>query len=335
MAIRERQLKIAMIISLVLGIVSLHYLTVHEKMLHHAVYRMLFYLPLVLSSFWFRLKGAVIVSMTVCLLYIPYMIVQWHGAAQDLNKILESILFVFIAFVLGYLAQKERARHEELMLNESLAAMGRALSEVAHDMKTPLIAIGGFAQQVYNRLESNDADRRKLHIVIQETQRLEMMVKGMLDFGRPIELKRSKTDLNVLIHEALEVANVMARQSRVALKTDLDPFLPPLFLESAWIRQALLNLITNAIQASPAEGEVRISTRHANGKSILEIMDHGCGIPEEDAKKVFQPFVSKKKGGTGLGLAITKKIVEAHGGEIFLGLNKEKGVTFSILLPVV
>jgi signal transduction histidine kinase len=79
---------------------------------------------------------------------------------------------------------------------------------------------------------------------------------------------------------------------------------------------------------------VRISTRHNNGKVILEVKDHGCGITEENAKKVFQPFVSKKKGGSGLGLAIVKKIVDVHGGEIFLSRNEKKGVTFSILLPV-
>ncbi|MFC1869249.1 PAS domain-containing sensor histidine kinase [Thermodesulfobacteriota bacterium] len=334
MAVQEKQLKITLIVFLILVILSLHYFTMHEKVLHHAVYRMLFYLPLVLSSFWFGLRGAILVSITVSLLYLPYVIFRWQGIGYDFNKILESILFVFIALILGYLAQKEREKHKELMHSENLAAIGRALSEVAHDMKTPLIAIGGFAQQVYNKPEASETNRKKLNVVIQETARLEMMIKGMLDFGRPIELSRSKTDLNQLIRETLEVAGVMAKQSRVALKRDLEP-LPSLLLESSWIRQAILNLITNAIQASPPDGDVWISTRHSNGKVVLEVIDHGCGIPEENAKQIFQPFVSKKKGGAGLGLAIVKRIVDAHGGEVSLSLSAGKGVTFSLLFPVI
>lgn len=335
MATHEKQLKIGLIFFLILGIVGLHYFTMHEKMLHHAVYRMLFYLPLVLSSFWFGLNGAVFVSIAVCLLYVPYVILQWQGTINGFNRILESILFVFIAMVLGYLAQKERQKHKELIRSENLAAIGRALSEVAHDMKTPLIAIGGFAQQVYNKLDARDINRKKLHIVIRETVRLETMVKRMLDFGRPVELKKSKTDLNRLILDTLEVAGVMAEQSGVVLQGDLEPLLPQLLLEPSRIKEALLNLITNAIQASASDGEVWISTRNNNGKVILEVRDHGCGIPEENVKKVFQPFVSKKKDGTGLGLAIVKKIAEAHGGEVFLSPNEGNGVTFSIVLPVI
>jgi len=334
MTVQEKQLKIALIFFLILGIVSLHYFTMHEKMLFHAVYRMLFYLPLILSSFWFGLSGAVFVSMAVCTLYVPYVILQWQGAVNDFNRILESVLFIFIALVLGYLAQKERQKHIELTRSENLAAIGRALSDVAHDMKTPLIAIGGFAQQVYNQLDTRDANRKKLDIIRQETARLETMVKGMLDFGRPIELKKSKTDLNQLILETLEVAGVMAEQSGVALQGDLEHLLPPLFIEPSRIKEVLLNLITNAIQASPPDEEILISTRHNNGKVILEVRDHGCGIPEENLKKVFQPFISKKKGGTGLGLAIVKKIVDAHGGEVFLSSNEGDGVTFSIVLLV-
>ena len=124
------------------------------------------------------------------------MILQWQGTANDFNRVLESILFIFIALVLGYLAQKERQKHEELTRSENLAAIGRALSEVAHDMKTPLIAIGGFSRQVYSRTDPCDTNRKKLDFVIQETTHLETMVERMLNFGRPIESKRSKLDLN-------------------------------------------------------------------------------------------------------------------------------------------
>jgi two-component system sensor histidine kinase HydH len=228
-AIQRKHLKISLIVFLISAILSLHYFTMQDKMLYHSVYRMLFYLPLVLSSFWFGLNGAVSVSIAVCILYVPYVILQWQGTVNDFNRLLESILFVFIALVLGYLAQKERQKQKELIRSENLAAIGRALSEVAHDMKTPLIAVGGFAQQVYNKLAASDTNRKKLDIIIKETMGLERMVRGMLDFGRPIELKRSKTDLNQLVFETLEIASVMAEQSRVALQGNLESLLPPPF----------------------------------------------------------------------------------------------------------
>ena len=109
-AISEKQFKTALVFFLTLAIVSLHYFTIHEKIFHHAIYRMLFYLPLVLSSFWFGLKGAVFVSFTVFIFYFPYVILQWQGAVNDFNKILESILFIFIALVLGYLLDRLMGR---------------------------------------------------------------------------------------------------------------------------------------------------------------------------------------------------------------------------------
>jgi two-component system sensor histidine kinase HydH len=281
MAVQEKRLKIVLIVILVLGILSLHYFTLHQKIVYHAVYRMLFYLPLVLGSFWFGLRGSIFVSIAVALLYLPYVISRWQGIAYDFNKILEGILFVFIAIVLGYLVEKEKQKHKELIRSKSLAAMGRALSEVAHDMKTPLIAIGGFAQQVYKKLEPDDSNRNKLDVVIHETARLESMVKEMLDFGRPMEMMRSKIDLNQLVLDTTEIADVMARQSNVKLCVDLEPCLPTLSLDSSRIRQVLLNLIANAVHASPSEGEVMISTKCSKEKVIIDVIDHGCGIPEQ------------------------------------------------------
>ena len=101
MAVQEKRLKIELIAFLILGILSLHYSTLHEKIFQHAVYRMLFYFPLVLGSFWFGLWGSIFISTAVVLLYLPFVISRWQGIAYDFNKILEGFLFVFIAFVMG------------------------------------------------------------------------------------------------------------------------------------------------------------------------------------------------------------------------------------------
>ena len=331
----DKEWKKVVVISLMIGaILSLHYLTSPYMGYRHAVYRMLFYLPLVLGSLWFGLKGAIFVCASVSILYLPYTMIQWQGFSLEIfHVLLEGVLYIIIAFILGSLVEKERKGHRALLQAESLAAVGKAVSEIAHDMKTPLMAIGGFANQVSRKLRHEDPNRKKLEIVVQETARLESMVKQMLDFGRPLEIQLTKISLNELVMKTVEVAEPVARKSGVELKTDLEPSLPLLLLDGPRIEQVILNLITNAVQASPAGERVLVRTHLESGEVLLKVADRGCGITEEHRDNVFHPFFSTKKAGTGLGLGIVKKIVEAHEGDISFQSNPEKGVTFSVRLP--
>jgi signal transduction histidine kinase len=247
---------------------------------------------------------------------------------------LEGVLYVVIGLVLGFLVEKERKRHRDLLRVESLAAIGKAVSEIAHDMKTPLVAIGGFASQISRKLHNDDPNRRKMDVIVQEASRLESMVKEMLDFGSPLELQLSKVNLNELIKESLQVAQPIARKAGVELKADLGPSLPLVLADIPKVKQVLLNLVVNAIQASPAGEHLLVKTRVAKDKVVIEVIDCGCGIEEDARESIFHPFFSTKKGGTGLGLAIVRKIVEAHGGGVSFDPNTEKGVTFSVRLPI-
>jgi len=336
MSTKKSLLKVVVVAFMIVGILCLHYFTLPHMRYQHAVYRMLFYLPLVLASLWFGLKGALYVSGSVSVLYLPHLIKQWQGLSlENFHKLTEGALYIVIAVILGLLVEKERKKHRALLRAESLAAVGKAVSEIAHDMKTPLMAIGGFTARVAKKLGSEDPSRKKLEIVIQQTARLDAMVKEMLAFGKPLELDATKTNINDLIEESLAVAQPTAREAGVELEADLEPSLPALSVDVAKIKQVILNLITNAVQASPAGKKVLVKT-HRSGNGIrLEVVDCGCGIREEDRERVFEPFFSTKGEGTGLGLGIVKKIVEAHGGEVFFDPNAEKGVTFKVRLPVV
>jgi signal transduction histidine kinase len=149
-----------------------------------------------------------------------------------------------------------------------------------------------------------------------------------------MNLQLMDTYLNDLVLDSIKVAKPMAVKAGIELKTDLITSLPALTLDSSRIKQMLLNLITNAVQASPKGEHVLISTRPGNPGVVLEVVDEGCGIAEEHRESIFHPFFSTKKGGTGLGLGIVKKIVEAHGGEISFRPNTEKGITFTVRFPV-
>jgi len=317
------------------SILCLHYFTFPDLRNYHAVYRMLFYLPLVLGSLWFGMRGAVYICVSVSVLFLPHAIRQWQGFSfEDFYRLLEGVLYILIAFTLGSLVERERKKQRALVRVRSLAAVGKAVSEIAHDMKTPLMAIGGFAEQVFKKLEPDNPDRKKLGLVIQETAHLESMVKEMLDFGKPVELQFTEIDFNELVSDSVSVSQPMAKERGVELETDLAPSLPSVVLDVPRVRQVLLNLISNAIQASTAGEHVRVCIRLNNPGIVLEVVDHGGGIAKEHLESIFHPFFSTKRGGTGLGLGIVKKIVETHGGDVSFSTNQEKGATFTVRLPL-
>lgn len=334
MSIQDRHLKMTLIIVLIAGILSLHYLTAYHWVFRHAVYRMLFYLPLVLGSFWFGFKGAISVSISVIIFYGLLLISTKQNLSSDFHTLLEGGLYIFVALVLGYLSEKEKREQAARMEAERLAGIGRAVTEIAHDMKSPLMAIGGFTHQVSRKLPPEDPDRKKLDLVFSETSRLESMVKEMLDFGRPLTLQKKPESLNTLSEECTELVLDMAKDRGVEMKTKLDPELPLQTLDRDRMKQVILNLATNAIQASLPGSEVWIKTRKEGQEAVLDVTDHGSGIDEKDREKIFEPFYTTKKGGTGLGLAIVKKIIVVHGGNIRVHVKGEGGVTFSIRLPL-
>lgn len=329
------QIKAVVICLMIGGILSMHYLTLHDMRYHHALYRMLFYVPLALGSLWFGMKGALYVCGSVSVLFLPHAIAQWQGfSLDDFSRLTEGVLYIIIALILGFLVEKERKEHRALLRTESLAAVGKTVSEIAHDMKTPLMAIGGFTRQVSRKLGKGDPNHKKLDIIIEETTRLESMVEEMLDFGKPMKLQLKDTNLNELVLDSIKVAKPLAKKAEVALKTDLSGSLPALALDAPRVKQMLLNLITNAVQASSEGEHVLVRTRPDNPWVVLEVVDDGRGITKEHHESIFHPFFSTKKSGTGLGLGIVKKIVETHGGEISFHPNAEKGVTFTVRFPI-
>ena len=335
MSKHKERVKILVIGLMIGGILSMHYLTLHDMRYHHALYRMLFYVPLALGSAWFGMKGAMYVCGSVSVLFLPHAMAQWRGFSfDDFNRLLEGVLYIIIAFILGFLVEKERKKHRALVRAERLAAVGKAVSEIAHDMKTPLMAIGGFAKQVSRKLAQDDRNHKKLDIIIEETTRMESMVEEMLHFSRPIKLELTDTNLNDLVLDTTKVAKPLAKKAGVALKTDLSASSIPLALDVPKVKQALLNLITNAVQASPEGEHVLIRTRPHNSGIFLEVVDAGRGIEKKHNESIFRPFFSTKEGGTGLGLGIVKKIVESHGGDISFYPNHEKGITFTVRFPL-
>ena len=159
----------AIVILMVLGTLFLHYFAFRDIRYYHAVFRMLFCVPLILGAFWFGVKGGLAVCIGVVVLYMLHLFLTWNGLIVDgFDQLLEGVLFVVISVILGLLVGKERRRTQALLEARSLAAVGKAVTEIAHDMKTPLMAVGDFVTQVARGLPEKDANRKKLEIVVDD-----------------------------------------------------------------------------------------------------------------------------------------------------------------------
>jgi two-component system sensor histidine kinase HydH len=327
--------RILIIFLLIALITFFHYSTELKAHRYHIFYQGLYFFPILLSGLWFGLRGGLAASLGVTILYLPFTVIRWSAfSAEDINSLLEMGLYNLVAVVLGVLRDRERADQFRLREAENLAAIGRAASILAHDMKTPLIAIAGLSRSIRRNVNAEEKDVRKLEIVTQEAQRLESMIKDMLDFSRPLELHLTNQDVQHVIKDSFDVVSDLASERKVSLRVQLSPDLPPCLSETARLKQVLINLLSNALDASPPGGAVSVSASQKGKRLILDVTDQGPGIPRDKRREVFLPFHSTKPGGTGLGLAIVKKIVEAHQGQVEILDGEKSGTVARVILPL-
>ncbi len=294
-----------------------------------------FYLiPIVLACLWMGMAGGLWTSLGVALLLLPYLVLHWEGlSAADLNRMLRIVVYFVASVILGKVVLGQREEHKRATEAERLAAIGKSMAVVAHDMKTPLVSIGGFSNLVLKKLDPDFPHRNKLEIVIQETARLENMVRDMLDYSKPLQLNWASEDIGELVRGTVELAQEIASKRGVKLRYDLSNHLKPVFLDVMRMKQVLVNLVTNAIEASPAGESVTVKAYMKSKNLHIDVVDCGCGIPPDKREDVFLPFFTTKKDGVGLGLAITKRIVDSHGGYIETVANAGKGSVFRVVIP--
>ena len=227
-------------------------------------------------------------------------------------------------------AQAEVVRHERL------AALGELAAVMAHEVRNPLGVIFNSLTSLKKRTASDSEAALLLGIVGEEADRLNRIVGDLLDFARPYEAERAPIELEPIIASAVEAAS-SATSAQVKVVIEFAQELPRFVVDGHLVRQAVVNLVTNAIQAMPKGGTVtvRVSALQKNGASLarIEVADEGVGIPPATEKHIFQPFFTTKATGTGLGLAVVKRIVDAHHGEISVRSGAGVGTTFTVTLP--
>ncbi len=249
-----------------------------------------------------------------------------------------------------------RQMETQLLRSERFVALGEMAAGVAHEIKNPLNAIMGFSKRLSNKLE-DPALKKYADIIASEVARIDGIVNEVLDYSRPDQIHPESADINQIMAETIQFLNEKWESAGLTLEQSLSPLLPTVPLDIPKIRQVALNLILNAVQATPTGGKIVIKTRLIEGlvpeavggkgegalfqqlflqqKMIsVSITDTGCGITKENLGKLFHPFFTTKITGTGLGLSICQKIIAAHKGTLDVESELGKGSTFTFYLPL-
>lgn len=221
---------------------------------------------------------------------------------------------------------------------EQLATLGELAAGLTHEIKSPLAGVSAALEVARDDEKSTDPARAELFEQMRtEIARVLGTVDGLLRLARPDTPHRAPTDLVELSRHVVDLFRPRARKKRVRVELTADPGLPLLSLDRNLVVQVLLNLLTNALQALPEGGRIRVLVTPfpRNDGAILAIEDDGPGIPAERLESIWEPFYTTKEEGTGLGLPITRTIVEQHGGTITVESTPGRGTKFAILLPIV
>ncbi|HYH97832.1 MASE1 domain-containing protein [Hyalangium sp.] len=228
----------------------------------------------------------------------------------------------------------------ELVARERMAALGELAATMAHEVRNPLGAIANCVSALRHvpgrRLETQDESL--LEIIIEEVQRLDELVRGLLDFARPVQPQPRPEPLESVVEGALSAAlRAQTSGAQVTVQREVAPDLPPALVDVQLLHVALSNLFNNALQAMPKGGDlnVRIEREESPGspRLRLSISDSGQGMTPEIQKRIFEPFFTTRATGTGLGLPIVRRIVEGHSGEVEVSSTEGQGTTFTVRLP--
>jgi signal transduction histidine kinase len=241
----------------------------------------------------------------------------------------------------GALSEKHARAEAALRRRDRLVAMGELASTVAHEVRNPLNAVGMTAQRLkrefLSRVNEGEPERAELEellsVMSSETQRIDRIVQQFLEYARPPRLAPEPVDLCALVRDVAERASSLAEARGVRLEVDA-PGSDPALVDPTQLRQALDNLIRNAVDATPEAGRVGLAVRREGKGHAIEVRDTGRGIEPAELPRIFDLYYTTKPDGTGVGLAVTQQIVTAHGGTIEVDSRPGAGTAMTVRLPL-
>lgn len=348
----KRFLPVLFISSTILLVSTLHFLTPVDSLVLHQIYQRLYYIPIILASLWYGWRGGLGAALLASLSYLPHIALHWQHQNYDyaLNQYAEITLFFVIGAVTGWLGDQKRRESERaerinnelqtayaelrqtvghLLQAERLSSLAEIASGVVHEVRNPLGAIKGAIEILEDELAPDSPRREFALIAKQEVERIDKLVQEFFHFARAKKPNRQPGDINETIRAVKLLIERQAADQNVEITEDLAGQLPLIFMDAEQIKQVLLNLAINALQAMPGGGKLIFRTLPENDGLRVEVEDTGGGIDESIRAKVFDPFFSTKDKGLGLGLSVVYKIVNQHDGQIQV-VDTAEGARFDL-----
>ncbi len=353
----HKEWKAASIASMILLLGAVTWLVSPSMVETHNVLHHLNFLPLMIAGMLLGWRGSLYALLFAICVQTPGIVRHWSLWPMDArDQVVELIIFGCAGLIAGLLADRERVQRsrveatklelehvyvelrgniEQMKKTERLSAAGELAASLAHEIRNPLASISGAAGILKRGNASVENEIECLGIMEKESHRLNKLLTNFLDFARPRLPRYQRIDATAIIESVAAMARHAVVLQQVDLKLDLAAQLPQVECDPEQLKQVLLNLVINAVQASVSEGIVLIHAHTGDDRLSIEVRDQGSGIPLGLEDRVFDPFFTTKEGGTGLGLAVAANIVHQHGGTLKCVNNNDLGTTFTLELPLV
>lgn len=319
------------VVSLIILLVTLlHYSTMTHKVYHHTLYRDLYFIPILMVSFWYGLRGGLLIGSVVIFLYAPHIAMTWSDQpGVNFGNLMQLFIFALIAVSMGFLSDREKERQTQISRAMNLAILGNASLAMTSEL-----------QEVIEQLrvmfsETLSSENQKLHENLKEAlEKLTILEETLARFSPGSVERRAETaEINSSIEKVLNQVSKLALDRGVYIESNPDPKKCLVRMKEPDLLWILEQLIRNAIESSPWGQKVVVTSKRLKNQCQIDVTDQGSGIAPENLAKIFVPFYTTKHNGTGLGLAVSRKIIKDNGGEIEVKSRLGEGTTFIVTLP--
>jgi signal transduction histidine kinase len=227
----------------------------------------------------------------------------------------------------------ERRHQTDMYRAEQLASVGEIAAGLAHEVKNPLAGIKSALEVVVSETNEESPHKDILKQIIEETDRIAAIINNLLDYARPRPAKPEWCDVQMLVSDLNHIFSPQCQKHRVAFQVNSPEQPGSIYVDSQELRQVLINILRNALEAVDGSGAIRMDVRAAEKEIGFSIFDNGMGMDRATQEKIFQPFFTTKTAGTGLGLAIVSRLVKDMGGTLHLNSKPGEGTRFDVVLP--
>jgi signal transduction histidine kinase len=350
------RLKVLIISGSVFVITLFHFATNTEYIYLHQIYQRSYYIPIVLASFWFEVWGGLATAAGLTVLYLVHIWRDWsHHPDYTFQQYAEIAMYLIVAALVGYLSRAQRRTREQLenagsrlkeayqQLNETfdqlrhsdrLASLGQLSAGIAHEIRNPLGSIQGAVDILAQDLPPADPKTEFAQIARKEVSRLEKLTSEILQFSKPSPPRQLPIDWRKIVEAAFRLCSDQAHRQGVEIIRRTEAPDAVILVDPEQVKQVLINILINAIQAQPGGGRIIIGGRIEGGDLVLSIQDEGSGMTPEQLDHIFDPFFTTRREGTGLGLSISYQLVKNNGGNIRAASEAGRGACFYVSFPV-